>query len=84
MIGLVLVTHGQLAAEFARRAADFDKDRLLPALSMRVAARQGIEPARLFVRGAAVNQTYFHAGSASGREGNLSLFGAQVSVGLNY
>jgi hypothetical protein len=39
---------------------------------------------RLFVRGAAVNHTYFDAGSASSRDGNLSLFGAQVSLGLNY
>ncbi|MCI0682053.1 MAG: Lpg1974 family pore-forming outer membrane protein [Gemmataceae bacterium] len=39
---------------------------------------------RVFVRGAAVNHTYFDAGSASGREDNLSLFGAQVSFGLNY
>lgn len=39
---------------------------------------------RLFVRGAAVNHTYFDAGSASSRGDNLSLFGAQVSIGLNY
>lgn len=39
---------------------------------------------RLFFRGAAVNHTYFDAGSATGRDGNLSLFGAQVSLGLNY
>jgi major outer membrane protein len=39
---------------------------------------------RLFVRGAAVNQTYFDAGSSSSKDGNLSLFGAQVSVGFNY
>jgi len=39
---------------------------------------------RLFVRGAAVNQTYFDAGNASSRGDNLSLFGAQVSIGLNY
>lgn len=39
---------------------------------------------RLFFRGAAVNHTYFDAGTASGRDGNLSLFGAQLSLGLNY
>ena len=40
--------------------------------------------ARLFLRGAAVNHTYFDAGGAASRDGNLSLFGAQVSMGLNY
>jgi hypothetical protein len=39
---------------------------------------------RLFVRGAVVNHTYFDAGSASSRDGSMSLFGAQVSLGLNY
>lgn len=39
---------------------------------------------RLFFRGAAVNHTYFDAGSASSRDGNLSLFGGQVTFGVNY
>ena len=39
---------------------------------------------RAFFRGAVVNHTYFDAGTAASRDGNLSLFGAQVSVGLNY
>jgi hypothetical protein len=39
---------------------------------------------RMFFRGAAVNQTYFDAGSPSQSNGNLSLFGVQLSLGLNY
>ena len=50
----------------------------------------GLEYARrigcsdLFARGALVDQTYFGAGNASRQDGNLSLFGVQVSVGVNY
>lgn len=36
------------------------------------------------IRLAAVNQTYFDAGSASQANGNTSLFGGQGSVGLHY
>ncbi len=39
---------------------------------------------RLFFRGAAVNHTYFDAGTAASRTGNLSLFGGQASIGVNY
>ncbi len=39
---------------------------------------------RLFFRGAAVNHTYFEAGSSSTRDGSLSLFGGQASFGVNY
>jgi hypothetical protein len=38
----------------------------------------------VFVRGAAVNHTYFDAGSASTTDGNLSLFGVQMSVGVGF
>jgi len=37
-----------------------------------------------FVRAGIVNQTYFGAGNAASREGNLSLFGAQVSLGATF
>jgi hypothetical protein len=40
--------------------------------------------ARLFFRGAIVNHTYFDAGTAASRSGNLSLFGGQASIGVNY
>jgi hypothetical protein len=40
--------------------------------------------ARVFIRGAVVNHTYFEAGSATSRDGALGLFGAQVSLGINY
>ncbi|MCS7045489.1 MAG: Lpg1974 family pore-forming outer membrane protein [Gemmataceae bacterium] len=39
---------------------------------------------RLFIRGGVANQTYFDAGSASSRDGNMTLFGGQISIGLNY
>src|SRR5581483_8477385 len=39
---------------------------------------------RPFLRAAVVNQTYFDAGNASGAGGNLSLFGGQLSLGVNY
>lgn len=39
---------------------------------------------RFFVRGGAVNHTYFEAGSASSKDGAVTLFGGQVAVGLNY
>jgi hypothetical protein len=39
---------------------------------------------RLFVRAAVVNHTYFESGSATNRDGALGLFGAQVSLGVNY
>ncbi|MCS7047486.1 MAG: Lpg1974 family pore-forming outer membrane protein [Gemmataceae bacterium] len=38
----------------------------------------------LYLRGACVHQTYFDAGGPSSRGGNLSLFGAQLSLGLLY
>ncbi len=37
-----------------------------------------------FVRTAVVNQTYFGAGSASRTDANLSLFGGQLTLGVNY
>jgi Legionella pneumophila major outer membrane protein precursor/BON domain len=37
-----------------------------------------------FVRAAAVNQTYFGAGSASHTDGDLSLFGGRFTIGLDY
>ena len=38
----------------------------------------------MFLRAAAVDQTYFGLGSASSNTGNLSLIGSQISVGLNF
>ena len=37
-----------------------------------------------FFRAAGVDQTYFGAGSATSAQGNLSLFGGQISGGINY
>jgi hypothetical protein len=43
-----------------------------------------LRKAQVFVRTAVVNHTYFDAGNASQTTGNLSLFGVQGSLGLNY
>jgi hypothetical protein len=37
-----------------------------------------------FIRAAVVNQTYWDAGSASSRDGNLSVFGGQLSAGIAF
>jgi hypothetical protein len=39
---------------------------------------------QVFCRGAVVDQTYFGVGNASKQDGNLSLLGFQVSLGINY
>jgi hypothetical protein len=39
---------------------------------------------RWFVRPAVVSQTYFGAGNASRLDGNLSLFGGKLSIGVAY
>jgi hypothetical protein len=38
----------------------------------------------VFVRGTCVSSTYFGAGNASSSDGNLNLFGAMISTGLNF
>ena len=38
----------------------------------------------VFVRGTCVSSTYFGAGNASSTDGNLNLFGAMISTGLNF
>lgn len=39
---------------------------------------------RPFARAAVVNQTYFDAGSSTTRDGNLNLFGGQITLGVRY
>lgn len=39
---------------------------------------------RPFLRAGVVSQTYFDAGDATGRDGNLTLFGGQVALGVRY
>jgi hypothetical protein len=43
-----------------------------------------LKQSEVFVRGAVVDQTYFGVGNASKQDGNLSLLGFQVSLGINY
>ena len=58
----------------------------IPIIELELGAEYGISlgRSRLFFRGAAVSQTYFDAGNATQQAGNLSLFGFQGSIGLNY
>jgi hypothetical protein len=45
---------------------------------------RNVNGAGLFVQAAVVDQTYFGLGSASQADGNLSLFGFRLTVGLGY
>ena len=67
-------------------AATASQTRVLSVIELEVGLEytRHIRCADLFARGALVDQTYFGAGNASRQEGNFSLFGAQVSVGVNY
>lgn len=59
---------------------------VLPVAELEVGLEYGFNLGRAhtFIRGAVVNQTYFDAGSASQSDGNLGLFGAQITIGLNF
>jgi hypothetical protein len=61
-------------------------DHVMPIAELELGLEYGRQVGRTwwFFRGAAVNQTYFSGGSASQASGNLSLFGIQASVGINY
>ena len=61
-------------------------DTLLPVLELELGLEYALTAGRYrtFLRGAVVNQTYFDAGSASSTEGDLGLFGAQFSLGVNF
>jgi len=61
-------------------------DQLMPVVEMELGMEytflcSGFAP---FVRAGLVNKTYFDAGNASGERGNLSLFGAQLSLGVSF
>lgn len=72
--------------QFANPTADARRGATLPIIE----AELGLQYAptvfgrTLQLRGGAVHQTYFGAGSASQTAGNLSLFGGQISAGLLY
>lgn len=59
---------------------------LIPILELEVGLEYGhtIGRCRWFIRSAVVNQTYFGAGNASRSDGNLSMFGFQGTVGLDF
>jgi hypothetical protein len=59
---------------------------VLPIMELEVGLEYGVTlgQTRWFVRGAGVSQTYFGAGSSTSRDNNLSLFGGQVSFGIDY
>lgn len=72
--------------QFANPTADARRGATLPIVEVELGLQ--FEPTFLGrpfqVRGGAVNQTYFGAGSASQTSGNMSLFGGQLSVGMLY
>jgi hypothetical protein len=61
-------------------------DTVLPVAEFMLGAEYGLEldGIRPFARAAVVNHTYFDAGGPAQRDGNLSLFGAQFALGVNY
>jgi hypothetical protein len=67
-------------------SASRTRDTLRPVAEVELGLEYGLDWGRLrpFVRGAVLNQTYFDAGSASQTDGNLSLFGAQVTLGFTF
>jgi hypothetical protein len=62
------------------------RDRVLPVAEVELGLEYGMNMGRFrsFIRGAVVNQTYFEGGSASQSEGNLSLFGGQITLGVGF
>lgn len=60
--------------------------RLLPVTELELGVEYGSQwrGTNYFLRTAVVNQVYFDAGNASNQDGNLSLFGMQFSLGVNY
>lgn len=69
---------------FSEASRSFDQ--VMPVAELELGLEYGIPLnfSRLFVRGGVVNQTYFNTGSVADHNSNLSLFGGQLSVGLNY
>ena len=61
-------------------------DNVLPVAELEVGIDYGVNwgRAHFFARSAVISQTYFGAGNASRTDGNLTLFGAQFSLGLSY
>jgi hypothetical protein len=81
--GLVLPVPGVLQTQpLASRSGDHTLSTVELELGLEYGVKLGDN--RVFVRAAGVNHTYFDAGNASQSTGNLSLFGLQFSLGLNY
>lgn len=62
------------------------RDTIMPVAEVEVGLQYSRTVGRCapFFRASALNQTYFDAGNASQSTGNLSLFGVQFSLGVNY
>jgi hypothetical protein len=58
----------------------------IPIVELELGAEYGVNVgrSRFFLRGAAVSQTYFDAGTATSTTGNMTLFGFQGTVGFNF
>jgi hypothetical protein len=69
-----------------RSSTPTSTDSVLPVLEIEVGLEYALRLGgnSLFARAAVVSQTYFGAGNASRSDANLSLFGCQLSAGLNY
>lgn len=79
----------ELTAPFGgviRLSTDSTNDFTLPVMELELGMRYDLDlgRSRAFFRASVVNQTYFDAGSATQSDGNLSLYGAQFAVGLNF
>jgi hypothetical protein len=66
--------------------ANQSADHVLSVLEVELGLQYDVDlgPTKVFARAAAVDQTYFEVGNASAATGSLSLFGFQLSAGLNY
>jgi hypothetical protein len=73
-------------AQTSNPSARQSDDTVLPVLELELGLEYALTAGRYrtFLRGAVVNQTYFNAGNASSTEGDLGLFGAQFSLGVNF
>jgi len=78
------VVIGQFAQNVATQTST-STTKLLPTAELELGIEYGGgQYSPWLIRGALVNQTYFGAGTAANDSGNLSLFGAQLSVGVAY
>jgi Legionella pneumophila major outer membrane protein precursor len=82
--GLIL---GVPALQTINPHASRSSDNVIPILEIELGVEYAVNltpRTRLYFRTAGVSHTYFDAGNATSTSGNVSLFGFQGSIGLNY